>query len=73
MKITICIIICAILDVLFGFESDRRNILPVLCWLFCKRSGKCDPVSTLFCVELASDIVRNTFVKFHSVSNPINT
>ena len=35
--------------------------------------GKCDHISTYFCAELASDIVRNTYVKFHSLSSPINT
>ena len=64
---------CAKLDVLFGFESARRSIWPVLSWLFCNRLGKCDHVSTYFCVELASDIVRNIYVKLHSFLNPINT
>ena len=43
MKITICIIICAKLDVLFWFESARRSILPVLRWLFWKRLGEILP------------------------------
>ena len=42
MKITVNILICAEFDVLFGFESATRSILPVLRWLFSKRLGKCD-------------------------------
>ena len=72
MKITVGIIICAEFDVLFGFEPATRSIYRYYTLVILQAFGDMWPYLDLILYLIDSDIVSNTYVKFHSVSNPIN-